>query len=111
MTEESFSFKYEAGEKKYDFTLKLLKKVDPSQSSYAVRDRGIELRLVKTEEGFWNKLTSEAKFKKFITTDWALYWDPELEEEAKAPAADFGSGMDFSQMMGMFEIQYFPGVH
>lgn len=56
-------------------------------STWANRDRGIELVLEKTSAGFWHSLVKDHQkslFKNQMKTDWQLFMDEDdLDEERK----------------------------
>lgn len=94
LTESSLSFTANEQGKEFKLEFPLKDKIDASASAFAVKDRGVEIRLVKAEsaQGWWNKLTPDAaKFKQHMKVDWDL-WADEDDEGEKAPDADFGQG-------------------
>ena len=106
--ESSLAFNYNGENKDGAFAvvLPLNKKVDPAKSTYAIKDRGVEIRLVKPDDaqGYWLKLSSDNKFKAFCKADWDLWTDEEDEaDKLKKPANDFGMG-------GMGGMEGFDGM-
>lgn len=92
--DEKFIFDGKA-DKDYHLELPLFKKINPIASTYGVKDRGVELRIIKaddTKDSFWGKLTTEhQRYKLHCKVDWDL-WVDEDEDQDKAPDADFGMG-------------------
>jgi len=94
LTESTLDFAATEDNKEYKLAFPLKGKIDAAASSFAVKDRAVEIRLVKAEEeqGWWNKLTPDAaKYKQHMKVDWDL-WADEDDEADKAPTADFGMG-------------------
>ena len=97
ITEDKVVFNGSTKAHEYVLELPLTKKVDAEKSVYAVKDRGVEFRLIKAESGYWGKLTPEqSKFKGYIKVDWDLYKDEDDSDDEKNPGEDFGmGGMDW----------------
>ena len=101
---EADKFTYSCADPEYFVSFPLAGKVNTEKSSFAVRARGVEVRFVKEEKGYWEKLTPEqSKYKHQLKTNWDLWTNEDDEEEAKAPAADFGMGGfgDFGGLGGL----------
>jgi len=99
ITTDAFSF----SGKNYKLDFKFKKSVNAEKSSYAVRDRGVEVLLVKAEPGFWLHLLADKNlYKNRVKIDWDL-WKDEDDDDEKKPAANFGMGGGGDDEFGGFD--------
>jgi hypothetical protein len=77
-TEDSVEFKGTSDKKDYELKFKVAKKIDPAASSWAAKDRGVEVSLAKAEKGFWERILADedkGRLKQRIKVDWDLWRD------------------------------------
>jgi len=68
--------------KEYEYSFNLYGEVDTDKSRSFIRDRNIELVLVKKEEGpFWPHLLKEKKKMHWLKVDFARWKDEDSEDE------------------------------
>lgn len=83
-----------SGDKSFASKTMLFGEVVPEESSHTIRDRAIEIKLHKKDQGaeYWPRLTKEKTKNAHITIDWAR-WKDEDEVAGKADdLGDFGMG-------------------
>ena len=78
----------------WDFTLDLLKEIDPKDSTSRMSDRCIEIVCIKKvkDESYWEKLVTQPNkmTKSWLTTNWTLYVEEEDEDaESNAKLAGY----------------------
>merc|ERR1711860_20033 len=102
LTKDELNFSCAAGvdDKEYAFKLEFFKEVDPEKSKHRLEghERNIPCVLVKTEDGFWDRLTKEQKKYHWIKTDFDKWADEVDSDYENSP---YGGGKDtgFEDMM------------
>ncbi|XP_013782569.1 prostaglandin E synthase 3-like [Limulus polyphemus] len=80
--------------KEQEVVLEFLKKIKPEESRYAVRGRGIEFILIKSEEGpYWSRLLKDDKKHHWLKVDFNKWADEDESED------ELNSGTNFEEMM------------
>jgi len=105
ITEDKVYFKGTGGDKKtYENTLELYEAIDAEKSRKAIRDRNIEMLLVRKESGaYWPHLLKSKVKQHWLKVDFLKWKDEDDDEEEDGGSPDKYSDL-FSQMnMGGME--------
>jgi len=87
---DNFHFADDQDGKHYAVDFGFFKSVNPEKSTYAIRDRGIEILLEKGDKGWWQQLIKDKYlYKGHCKIDWDLWRD---EDEEEKPVGNFGAG-------------------
>lgn len=74
----------------YNQKLELFAEIDPSQSRYVVRPRGIEICLKKKDDTVWWPRLAKATVKlHYVSVDWNKWVDSSDDEDESKPAFDW----------------------
>lgn len=76
-------------QKDYEVTIQLFGKIKPNDSRYVVRQRNIELVLIKEEEKYWPRLLSEKTKFHWLKVDFNKWKDEEESDEENNMQNDF----------------------
>merc|ERR1739848_877800 len=71
--------------KQYELDLELLRDINTKASRYAVRPRGVEFRLEKSEGGWWERLLKERARQHWLRVDFQNWKDEEDVGDEKEP--------------------------
>jgi prostaglandin-E synthase len=75
--------------KEYEVTMTLFDKINAEQSRFVVRQRNIELVLIKDKEAYWPRLLSEKTKLHWLKVDFNKWKDEEESDEEATQQNDF----------------------
>ena len=110
LAEGLLSLQATAGGKSYKLeNMPLGGTIEPDESKWSCNDRAVIISLKKKEAEWWDVLTKEKAYKRFVKVDFAKWCEEEDKEYTGEPSlgGDFdsmgggigGGGMDLSSMM------------
>lgn len=113
-SEGLLSLEAETATHKYQLeNMALWAEIDTEESKWSANDRAVVISLKKKDCQWWDALTKEKQYKKFIKADFSKWCDEEDKEYTGGFGSDVdhigGGGMDMSQMMGGMDLDGMMG--
>jgi len=89
--------------KEHEVTINLYGKVKPDESKYIVRQRNIDVVLIKEEEKYWPRLLNEKTKFHWLKVDFNKWKDEEESDEETGPSNS--NNFDFEDLMAKMGSQ------